>query len=150
MGVTIYIICGRISVCVQKWDNYYSERNWKRIKFLRAGCVLSELRYAPAAQWAGSIIRAACRSWSSTLDATALSSLPLLQIDSLQIVLTKNMGNINVYEACSKEETKTQYHFSIISNATVMGDSSLMELKNKLKMEFLVKKEGATEAAASH
>ena len=50
----------------------------------------------------------------------------------------------NVYEACSKEETKTQYHFSIISNATVMGDSSLM------KMEFLVKKEGATEAAASH
>ena len=37
----------------------------------------------------------------------------------------KNMGN--VYEACSKEETKTQYHFSIISNATVMGDSSLME-----------------------
>ena len=53
----------------------------------------------------------------------------------------------NVYEVCSKEETKTQYHFSIISNATVMGDSSLMELTNK---EFLVKKEGATEAAASH
>ena len=41
----------------------------------------------------------------------------------------------NVYEACSKEETKTQYHFSI--NATVMGDSSLMELTNK---ELLVKK----------
>ena len=31
----------------------------------------------------------------------------------------KNMDN--VYEACSEEETKTQYHFSIISNATVMG-----------------------------
>jgi hypothetical protein len=40
--------------------------------------------------------------------------------------------------------------FSIISNAAVMGDSLLMELKNKLKMEFLVKKEGATEAAVSH
>ena len=40
-----------------------------------------------------------------TLDSTALSSLPLLQIDSLQIV-TKNMGN--VYEACSKEETKSK------------------------------------------
>ena len=47
-----------------------------------AGHVLSELRYAPAVQWAGSIIRAARRSWS-TLDATALSSLPL---NSLQIV----------------------------------------------------------------
>ena len=55
----------------------------------------------------------------------------------------------NVYEACSKEETKTQYHLSIISNATVMGDPSLMELTNKMKMELLVKK-GATEAAASH
>ena len=49
----------------------------------------------------------------------------------------------NVYEACSKEETKTQYHFSIISNTTVMGDSSLMELTNKMKMEFLVKKGGS-------
>ena len=35
-------------------SRYYSERDWKRIKFLRAGRVLSELRYAPAAQWAGS------------------------------------------------------------------------------------------------
>ena len=40
----------------------------------------------------------------------------------------------NVYEACSEEETKTQYHFAIISNATVMGDSSLMKLT---KMEVL-------------
>ena len=49
-----------------------------------------------------------------------------------------------------KLRVKTQYHFSIISNATVMGDSSLMELTNKMKVEFLVKKEGATEAATSH
>ena len=33
----------------------------------------------------------------------------------------KNMGN--VYEASSKEETKTQFHYLIISNATVMEDS---------------------------
>ena len=43
---------------------------------VRAG---RELRYAPAAQWAGS------STSQLTLDATALSSLPLLQIDSLQI-----------------------------------------------------------------
>ena len=47
--------------------------------------------------------------------------------------MMKNM--VNVYEVCSKEETKTQYHFLIISNATVMEDSSLKEI------EVLIKKE---------
>ena len=40
---------------IQVWETIdILERDWKRIKFLRAGRVLSKLRYAPAAQWAGS------------------------------------------------------------------------------------------------
>ena len=54
------------------------------------------------------------RAAVTQLDATALSSLPLLQIDSLQIVWYSNEEHGHVYEACSKEETKTQYHFAII------------------------------------
>ena len=45
----------------------------------------------------------------------------------------------NVYEACSKEETKTQYHFSIISNALNSHGGFIVDGTN-MKMEFLVEK----------
>ena len=41
-------------------------------------------------------------------------------------------------------------HFSIVSHATVMGHGGFIVDGTNIKMEFLVKKEGATEAAASH
>ena len=88
------------------------------------------------------------------LDATAVSSLPLLQIN----FLVWWYCNEDVYEACSKEplycrpqETKTQYNYIIFRSLATqqswaVGASSLMELTLKwLKRRELQKQQHHTD-----